>query len=125
VGAEVHGRTWKFTTASAPNLPPTALTNPTPADSATGVAVKKTTLRWLGGDDPEGKQVKYNIYLDTVSPPAKKIGDAGSNKKRTLGRLDPLTTYYWKVVAKDKEGATTEGPVWRFTTGAGSGRGRD
>jgi hypothetical protein len=44
----------KLTTAR--RTPPTALTNPAPADGATGVAVKKTTLRWLGGDDPEGKQ---------------------------------------------------------------------
>ncbi len=27
------------------------------------------------------------------------------------------TTYYWKIVAIDENGAKTEGPVWSFATG--------
>jgi len=32
------------------------------------------------------------------------------------GQLNNSTTYYWKIVAKDNQGATTTGPVWSFTT---------
>ena len=32
------------------------------------------------------------------------------------GQLNNNTTYYWKIVAKDNQGATTSGPVWNFTT---------
>ncbi len=36
--------------------------------------------------------------------------------------MDNNTTYYWKIVAKDNQGATTAGPVWNFSTEAtGSG----
>ena len=30
--------------------------------------------------------------------------------------MDYETTYYWKIVAKDDKDATTEGPIWSFTT---------
>jgi hypothetical protein len=30
--------------------------------------------------------------------------------------LEKNTTYYWKVVAQDNKGGTSESPVWRFTT---------
>jgi hypothetical protein len=32
------------------------------------------------------------------------------------GVLKYNTTYYWKVVARDNHGATTEGSIWNFTT---------
>jgi hypothetical protein len=32
------------------------------------------------------------------------------------GRLSYETQYRWKVIARDEHGATTEGPVWQFTT---------
>ena len=34
----------------------------------------------------------------------------------TPGQLNNNTTYYWKIVAKDNQGATTSGPIWNFTT---------
>jgi hypothetical protein len=37
-----------------------------------------------------------------------------------LGTLDYLTTYYWKIIAWDNYGASTEGPLWSFTTKANS-----
>jgi hypothetical protein len=33
--------------------------------------------------------------------------------------LDYETLYIWKVIAKDTEGAETEGPLWGFTTAYG------
>ncbi len=34
----------------------------------------------------------------------------------TVTDLEYGTTYYWKVVVKDIKGATSEGPIWKFTT---------
>ena len=34
------------------------------------------------------------------------------------GSLSYSTTYYWKIVATDSQGATASGPVWSFTTGS-------
>jgi hypothetical protein len=30
--------------------------------------------------------------------------------------LNSNTTYFWKIVARDNQGATTSGLVWHFTT---------
>ena len=30
----------------------------------------------------------------------------------------PNTTYYWKIISHDNHGATTQGPIWAFTTGS-------
>jgi hypothetical protein len=32
------------------------------------------------------------------------------------GTLNFITTYYWKIIAWDNHGASTGGPLWRFTT---------
>ena len=37
----------------------------------------------------------------------------------TPGWLDPYSTYYWQIVARDEHGETTTGEVWSFTTGSG------
>ena len=34
------------------------------------------------------------------------------------GKLDPDTTYYWRIDAKNSSG-TIVGEIWQFTTGAG------
>ncbi|MEM4258125.1 MAG: NosD domain-containing protein [Candidatus Thermoplasmatota archaeon] len=109
-----------------PNNAPLTPSNPVPADGETDVVMMDDTviLRWYGGDQDSTDQVRYHISFG-VDPnnwqyaaatswwPATMTGPFDAN----LGILiDPSTTYYWKIVAEDNHGATTEGPLWSFTT---------
>ena len=102
---------------SSANNPPYEPYNPSPSDGATGVSVY-TDLNWRGGD-PDGDPVTYDVYFGT--DPTPDAGELVSSDQSTTsydppGTLSYSTTYYWKIVAKDSHGATTEGPIWSFTT---------
>jgi parallel beta-helix repeat protein len=69
------------------------------------------TLKW-NGYDPDGDSVTYDLYFgNTPNPPLYKsnLKDNSYTVTVTPG------THYWKVVAKDEHGATTESDVWSFT----------
>jgi uncharacterized protein (TIGR02145 family) len=70
--------------------------------------------------DPDGDALTYDVYFGTTSNPTTSI--ATNQSATSIGRTELInsTTYYWKVVAKDDNGATTTGPVWNFTTIAGN-----
>jgi len=72
------------------------------------------TLSWTCSDE-DGDSLTYDVYFGTSSNPTK-VSTGQSGKTLSKGNLSAGTTYYWKVVAKDSKGATTEGPMWRFTT---------
>jgi sugar lactone lactonase YvrE len=42
----------------------------------------------------------YDVYLDTVQPPQKLVASDVSATRFAATNLEPLTTYYWRVVAK-------------------------
>ena len=72
------------------------------------------TLYWTGGD-PEGDNVTYEVVI------AINNGNSFSEKNITeesfrLDNLDYNTKYFWKVIATDEYGASTEGALWNFTT---------
>ncbi len=94
--------------------PPNTPTKPSPLNHATGVPVK-AVLRWVGGDPDEGDWVVYIVYFGTnENPPA--LGGSQSLNQLDPGILSYNTKYYWKILAKDNHGATSEGPIWDFTT---------
>jgi len=99
------------------NVPPLQPNNPDPADGATNIAVN-TDLSWTGGDLDPGDTVTYDVYFGTTNPPMTKIS---SNQSEVyydpLGLINHTTTYYWRIVAWDNKGASTEGLNWSFTTG--------
>ncbi len=95
------------------NNPPNAPNNPDPYDGETGVSVD-TDLSW-SCSDPDGDSLTYDVYFGTSNPPPKII----SGQTETTydpGILSYGTTYHWKIVAFDNHGASTEGPIWSFTT---------
>ncbi len=100
-----------------PNNPPNIPENPSPVDSATGVGLN-SDLSW-NCTDPDGHRITYDIYFGTTSPPPLVIS-GNTNTTFELGPLDPSTTYYWKIVARDSsptgEIKITTGPIWSFTT---------
>jgi formylglycine-generating enzyme required for sulfatase activity len=66
--------------------------------------------------DPDGDTVTYDVYFGTSADFKTPLVPDHSSRAFTKSNLSYNTTYYWKVVAKDGKGATTEGPVWQFTT---------
>ena len=112
-GAMTQGPIWDFTTVEEINNPPNIPANPSPADGAINVGLS-VDLEWTGGD-PDGDAVTYDVYFGTVNPPPKVM----SNQTATIydpGTLSYSTLYFWRIVAWDSHGATTPGPLWRFTT---------
>jgi len=113
-GSVTTGPVWSFTTTS--NDAPAAPSSPRPAHLATGQALS-LQLGW-SSSDPEGDPVVHDVWFDTVTPPITQVATNHADTTLTAPTMTYATDYYWKVTAKDDEGNSTEGPVWRFTTAA-------
>ena len=98
------------------NNPPYEPSNPIPQDGAENVSIY-VSLCWTGGD-PDGDEVLYDVYFGNCSPPPLYSDNLTGNctDPPPWSWLDYNTTYYWKIVAWDEHGASTEGPIWSFTT---------
>jgi len=97
------------------NQSPEIPSNPTPADSSTNQNTT-ITLSWTC-TDPDGDPVTFDIYFDTISNPTTILAsDHSATSYSMLYSLEPAYTYYWKIVARDDEGKTTEGEIWEFRT---------
>lgn len=110
-GYTTTGPLWTFTTKD--DTPPFTPADPIPDNQSIDIP-NDINLVWSGGD-PDGDTVTYDIYFDTNPSPALKAEDLNETTYDP-GRLDFITTYYWKVEATDKYGYTTIGPIWSFTT---------
>lgn len=96
---------------------PTVLSNPWPANAATGISTS-FTLSW-SCSGPGAGALAYDVYLSASNPPAVQVATGLSATTFPCTGLANSTTYYWKVNAKDSKGAATNGSVWSFTTGSG------
>jgi len=95
------------------NSPPNIPSNPDPQNGSTGVDIN-TDLSWSGGD-PDGDLVTYDVYFGTDTNPPLMAEDIVETYYDP-GILNCNATYYWKIIAKDNCSASTEGPIWEFTT---------
>jgi len=73
---------------------------------------------WLCSDS-DGDVLIYDIYFGQNENPALLASDLMNNEFRITG-LEQGNLYYWKIIAKDPEGFTTDSPVWQFTTTTGN-----
>ncbi|HXN48779.1 MAG TPA: hypothetical protein VN893_19165, partial [Bryobacteraceae bacterium] len=80
-----------------------------PANGGGGVLVAPT-LVWEASADA----ASYDVYFGASSTPPLVMNTAGTSY--APGPLDPETTYYWQVVARNGVGSASFG-VWSFTTG--------
>ena len=114
-GATNAGPVWHFVTGSSSNNPPDAPSGPSPADGATGQGTD-AKLSWTGGD-PDGDTVTYDVYFEAGdSSPDVLASNGQTSTTYDPGTLAHGTDYYWRIVARDEQGATNAGPVWDFTT---------
>ncbi|MHC4737300.1 MAG: DNRLRE domain-containing protein [Planctomycetota bacterium] len=93
---------------------PGKATNPSPANSATGVSIT-ADLSWTAGSG----STSSDVYFGTDSTPDS--GEDQGNQTATTfdpGTLSNSTTYYWRIDEINGEGTTT-GDVWNFTTTSG------
>jgi hypothetical protein len=95
------------------NNPPNPPSNPNPPDGEQNVEISEV-LSW-DCSDPDGGQLKYDVYFGATSPPPI------VSSKQTQKTYDPVlmdynTTFYWKIVAFDNHDASTEGSIWSFKT---------
>jgi regulation of enolase protein 1 (concanavalin A-like superfamily) len=99
-------------TSSGSGSAPGAPTTPSPANSATGISTTPT-LSWSSSG-----ATSYDVAFGTSNPPPT-VSTGQAAASYTPSALANGTTYFWRIVARNSSGSTT-GPVWSFTTGAGS-----
>ena len=102
------------------STPPTVPSNPSPADQEYN-CFQNIALSWAS-EDPEGFALTFDVYFGTDPNPPLASHDQLARTYQP-GFLSLATTYYWRIVARNVHGKTTEGPTWSFTTQAdGSSR---
>jgi hypothetical protein len=91
-----------------------------PANNVIRVRTYSPWLNQFEADADSSSQFTLTYPMSSAAP-FQVIGStnvaSGSHATMTWSGLAPNTQYEWYVVASDG-GATTTGPVWRFTTGA-------
>lgn len=92
---------------------PDAPSDPTPPDGATDQPLT-VVLSWNCAD-PEGDPLKYDIYFGASSFPSILEENYLYTQYQVSG-LSALTTYHWRIVAKDDQSNTGSGEIWSFTT---------
>lgn len=97
-----------------PNNPPYEPTNPYPGDGGTDISIN-ADLSWTGGDPDPGDTVTYDVYFGTTNPPPQVVWGQSSTSYEP-DTMSYYTHYYWKIIATDNHGASTESNLWDFTT---------
>ncbi|HLF14668.1 MAG TPA: T9SS type A sorting domain-containing protein [Bacteroidota bacterium] len=90
----------------------------TPPDDAANQPVSGT-LAWASS----AAAGSYDLYLDTLSPPAAVAASGLADTSYAYSGLDTNKGYYWKVIANNSSGTiAAAGSPWKFTTGPVSGQ---
>ena len=111
-GKSAQSTTWNFTTKDTPA--PTTPSSPSPSDGATNVAVSGT-LKWSCSANDGGSTLSYDLYMGTSSSNMT-LYKSGSGTSCAYSGLSAGKKYYWKLIAYNGSGKSTQGPVWSFTT---------
>ena len=86
------------------------------ADGALDVDLQPR-LTWESATDPDGDPVSYDFYIGTENPPMTKMASGLTTTYYIIQEdLAFNTLYYWKVIAKDNQGNSTESNTASFKT---------
>ncbi len=97
------------------NLAPKIPINIFPLDNAANLKTM-ITFRWQAEDPNENDTLSFDFYLQAGNPNPSRLFSNLVADSLVLHSLIYDTTYYWKVVAKDRTGDSTSSSIWRFTT---------
>ncbi|MBI5021887.1 MAG: fibronectin type III domain-containing protein [Ignavibacteriales bacterium] len=101
---------WSFTTLSM--NPPAVFELISPTDNSVDQSLSGL-LSWQTSTNAES----YDVYLDTINPPALLIDSNLLITSFQYLNLRGNTSYYWKVVAKNSAGTiVSQNAPWKFTT---------
>nr|MDJ0720838.1 CARDB domain-containing protein [Desulfobacterales bacterium] len=100
------------------NQPPLLPADPTPAHESTDIVLNdsKAVLLWTGGDPDPDDTVTYAVYSGTSSDNLTLETQGLTETTYELTGLAEGITYFWRIDAQDQDGASTQGPVWQFTS---------
>ena len=84
-----------------------------PADNS-NILQESVLLQWSCSDEDEDP-LKFDLYFGSEDPPPLYQRDLEHPSQEV--NLESDQTYYWKVVAKDPQGAKSIGPTWSFISG--------
>ncbi len=70
-------------------------------------------VEWSGAD-VDNDIVGYEIFLDTVSPPAVLIASPASSVSSIKINTIANAVYYWNVITKDAEGNSSDSGIYSF-----------
>jgi hypothetical protein len=103
-----------YLTGQRENHPPFIPANPIPENGSIDQPILIYFI-WIGGDPDPGDLVTYDVYFGSSSQPPKIVNNQ-TFPSFIPGILPYNTTYYWRIVAWDNQGAWSTGPLWHFTT---------
>jgi hypothetical protein len=96
-----------------------AIYRPVLPDPANALTFLNPILSWSGptemGMEGENCATLYQVALDVTNPPESILSEGLTIPSLPAGPLEPATTYYWRVKAKNCCGSMNS-EVWSFTT---------
>jgi hypothetical protein len=101
------GDVWSFTTEVV-TLPAEKAYEPQPSNNEKNVDIRPA-LSWTSGTG----FINHEIYFGTSNPPL--FVKVQTDSIFSPGKLEPNTTYYWRISEANSSGVT-EGDIWSFTT---------
>lgn len=118
-GGQTEGQLWSFTTGGTgpgANRPPNPPTSPYPEHMSQNRPLNQI-LQWEASD-PNGDALRFDVYFGTSEEPTLRGENITSTSHNPLNDLlEPNTTYYWQIKAKDND-TSTMSDLWQFQTGS-------
>jgi hypothetical protein len=117
VSQSVPSTTWRFYNAgsqtSHPPFPPIIIA-PKLAEYVFKDINNEVTLDWSGAD-VDNDITGYDLYFSTETPPINLTSATTAGTTAFKVSVSSNTAYYWRVVAKDGEGNTSDSGIFNFT----------
>lgn len=99
------------------NHTPSAPALPFPPSDSTDIEGPSILLGWLSMDDDPGDTILYDVYFGQSQTGLTKEASEQAGVNHTPAADLALTrSYFWRVVARDDQGATAISPIWNFGT---------